>query len=125
MVVVGLAVAVPVVAHLALPAPTVFGAVVVGVVAVLHLVLHSVVGQGERGWRLLARPSEFEIVVGNMAAAPVILLVQVDVDVDVARVVVSLQVERLRHRLGRGIELEGHVVVVAAGHFLADVGRYL
>ena len=48
MVFVGLAVAVVVVAHLALPAIADVGAVVIGVVVVLHLVLHPVVGQVER-----------------------------------------------------------------------------
>ena len=92
-------------AHLALPAIATVGAVVVGVVVVLHLVLHPVVGQGERGGRLLARPPEVEVVVGHVVVAPVTVLVQVDVDVDVTGVVVSHQVERLGHRLRRGVEL--------------------
>ena len=54
VVIVGLAVVVVVVPHLALPAVAVVGAVVVGAVVVLHLVLDPVVGQVERGGRLLA-----------------------------------------------------------------------
>ena len=57
--------------------------------------------------------------------APVIILVQVDVDVDVTGVVVGHQVERLGHRLRRGVELEGHVVVLAPSHVLADAGGNL
>ena len=57
--------------------------------------------------------------------APVILLVQVDVDVDVTSVVVGLQVERLGHRLRRGVKLDGHVVVLAPIHVPADAGGYV
>ena len=58
----------------------------------------------------------------HMAIPAIHVFVQVNVDVDAARVVVSLQVERLRHRLGRGVELEGHVVVLAPARALADAG---
>ena len=79
VVVVGLAVVVPVVSHLALPAVAVVGAVVVGAVVVAHLVVHPVVGQGERGGRLLAGAVEVEVVVPLWLFRPVHLLVQVDV----------------------------------------------
>ena len=45
-----------VIVGLALPAVAVVGAVVVGVVLVLHLVLHPVVGQVERGGGVFAWP---------------------------------------------------------------------
>ena len=60
VVILGLAVVVVVVPHLALPAVAVVGAVVVGAVVVLHLVLDPVVGQVERGGRLLAWSVEGE-----------------------------------------------------------------
>ena len=56
-----------------------------------------------------------------MAVPPVHLLVQVDVDVDVAGVVVGLQVEGLGHRLRRGGEGEPARVAIATHHVLADV----
>ena len=54
-----------------------------------------------------------------------VLFVEGDIDVDAAGVVVSHQVERLGHRLRRGVELEGHVVVLAPSHVLADAGGNL
>ena len=56
-----------------------------------------------------------------MAVPPVHLLVQVDVDVDAAGVVVGLQVEGLGHRLRRGGEGELARVAIATHHVLADV----
>ena len=62
-----------------------------------------------------------EVVVCHMAVPPVHLLVQVDVDVDAAGVVVGLQVEGLGHRLRRGGEGELARVAIATHHVLADV----
>ena len=88
---------------------------------VANLVVHPVVGQGERRGRLLAGAVEVEVVVCHMAVPPVHLLVQVDVDVDAAGVVVGLQVEGLGHRLRRGGEGELARVAIATHHVLADV----
>ena len=53
--------------------------------------------------------------------APFVVLVQADVDVQIARVVVSLDVEGLRHRLCRRVELELVPLAVASHHALAYV----
>ena len=93
---------------------------------VANLVVHPVVGQGERGGRLLAGAVEVEVVVCHPVPRTVLVLfVEGDIDVDAAGVVVSHQVERLGHRLRRGVELEGHVVVLAPSHVLADAGGNL
>ena len=123
---VGLAVAVvvPVVVP-ALVTVTHVLALVVGLVVPLLLPLDAIVCQSEWRGGLLAGAVEMEVVVCHMAVPPIHLLVQVDVDVDAAGVVVGLQVEGLGHRLSRGSELEGDVVVLAPDHVLTDVGGYL
>ena len=119
---VGLAVAVvvPAVVPALVAVPHVLALVEVLVVPLL-LPLHAVVCQREWRGRLLAGAVEVEVVVCHMAVPPVHLLVQVDVDVDAAGLVVGYQVESLGHRLSRGGESEPARVAIATHHVLADV----
>ena len=93
VVLVGLAVVVPVVAHLALPAVADVSAVVVGAVVVLHLVVHPVVGQVERRGRLLARRSEGEGTYPHLLVVILTNLREYGSDGHDAGEVVSLDVE--------------------------------
>ena len=98
--VVVLTVAVRIVSVLANPTVTVLSAVVVGVVFVLHLVLHPVVRQSERGWWLFARSVKLEMVIDLNVHS-----MERRQYLGVAGEVVCLHVERERHVLRGRIEL--------------------
>ena len=111
--VVRLAVAVPVIVDPALEVAFVLVAPVdAGHVVGDLLVLHAVVVQREGRWRLLARAIEVELVLSNPVVPPVaaavrLVLIEPDLDVQVAREVVRLDVPRC----GVGVRGCGEVLI--------------
>ena len=98
-VLVGLAVAVPVVLDLALPLVTVVGAVLERHVIVVHLPLHTVVGQGEWGDRFLARPHEHGSIVYGWPLVGEVAGVIPDSDEDISFAVVRENLQLGRNRV--------------------------
>ena len=86
-----------------------------------QLPLHAVVCQGEWGWWLLARSFEEELFRGNVIPRPHVLIHQLYPDVNVAREVVSLDVEVERLLLRGRVELDPVLLAVAV-EISADIG---